>query len=54
MLHTIRVYQESKTMWVAVGQCMGKRLSANGSSEHDAIKRWIAAVRRKLNLSSTR
>ncbi len=42
---TVTLYQESKTVWVAFGEYMGKKIDARGSSERWALKRWMDAAR---------
>lgn len=50
-LHIVAAYPENdckvyvtktgKTVWVASGTFMEKHLSVNGSSEHNALAKWI-------------
>ncbi|HZO48499.1 MAG TPA: hypothetical protein VFB68_21630 [Xanthobacteraceae bacterium] len=48
--HTISVSQTSKSVWVAVGDYMGKRIEVKDRSEGSAIKQWCEAARYKGNL----
>jgi hypothetical protein len=43
--HTITVYQKSKSVWVAVGEYMGKRIEEKGSSASSAAKHWAETAR---------
>ena len=38
--HTIEVDQNSKTVWVAVGEYKGQRHEAKGRTEYDAASNW--------------
>ncbi len=40
----VDVYQKSKTVWIAVGTYMGKRIEVNGRSENAAITHWQDAA----------
>jgi hypothetical protein len=42
--HTITVYKKSKSVWVAVGEYMGKHIEVKGSSLKAAEKSWISAA----------
>jgi hypothetical protein len=42
--YIIALSQSSKTAWVAVGDYMGKRVEAVGSSATNAARRWVAAA----------
>ena len=41
------VYQQSKSVWIAVGEYMGERIEAKGRSETQAISSWREAARYK-------
>jgi hypothetical protein len=43
----ITVYQKSKAVWIAVGDCQNERLEVKGRSERDATSRWREAARYK-------
>jgi hypothetical protein len=43
--HIITVYQKSKTVWIAVGEYMGRRIEVKGSSASSAAKWWAEAAR---------
>jgi hypothetical protein len=49
-LFPVTVYQKSKTVWVAVGQCAARGSSRKGPSEGSTLKRWKerAIFHRKL------
>jgi hypothetical protein len=47
--YTITIVQQSKSVWIAVGDYMGDRLEAQGRSESTAAKRWAEAARYKGN-----
>lgn len=47
--HTISVYQKSKSVWIAVGECGGERLEVKGTSEGSATKLWVDAARYRSN-----
>ena len=38
--YTIEVHQNSKTVWVAVGDYMGEIREVKGGSANDAISQW--------------
>ena len=42
--YTITVYQKSKSVWVAVGVYMEKRVETKGATEGAAVKRWREAA----------
>ena len=42
---TITIFHPSKTVWVAIGDYMGKRIEVKGSSGNVATKYWIDAAR---------
>jgi len=48
-LHTISVYQKSKSRWVAVGEYMGERFEVEDTSASSAAKHWAEAARYKGN-----
>ncbi|MEE8197638.1 MAG: hypothetical protein V3T69_10735 [Acidiferrobacterales bacterium] len=41
----VDVYQKSKTVWIAVGTYMGKRIEVKGRSANAAITQWQDAAR---------
>jgi hypothetical protein len=46
--HVVSVHQESKTVWIAVGYYMGKRIEIKGRTQLDAVAQWRKkAARRK-------
>ena len=47
--YEITVHQKSKSVWIAVGEYMGERIEAKGSSESAAVKHWREAARYKGN-----
>src|SRR5258708_34220025 len=47
--HDVEVYQKSKTVWIAVVDCMGERLETKDSSSGAALKRWKEAAEYKGN-----
>lgn len=40
----VTVSMKSKTVWIAVGDYMGKRVETKGASEGAAVKRWKEAA----------
>jgi hypothetical protein len=38
--HDVSVYQKSKSVWIAVGDYMGARITVQDRSESTALKRW--------------
>jgi hypothetical protein len=46
----IRVYQKSKSVWVAVGEYMGRPLEVTGRSANTAAAHWREAARYKGNV----
>ena len=48
--YDVEVYQKSKTVWIAVGEYMGKHLDTKGSTEGAALRRWVEAARYRGNL----
>jgi len=46
---TIAISHPSKTVWVAVGDCIGGRIKVKGSSANVAAKRWVEAARFRGN-----
>jgi hypothetical protein len=38
--HDVSVYQKSKSVWIAVGDYMGARITVQDRSEGAALKRW--------------
>ena len=47
--YTIEVHQNSKTVWVAVGEYMGEIREVKGGSANDAISQWKEWARYKRN-----
>ena len=47
--HIVSVHQKSKSVWVAVGDYMGKRIETKGSSASSAAAHWAEAARYKGN-----
>ena len=45
----VTAYQKSKSVWIAVGDYMGERLEAKGSSASSAAKHWREAAQYKGN-----
>lgn len=45
----ITVAQKSKSVWIAVGQYMGKTLEVQGRSESSAVAHWREAARYRGN-----
>lgn len=45
----ITVVQKSKSVWIAVGTYMGKRVEAQGRSEGSAMANWREAARYRGN-----
>ncbi len=45
----ITVYQRSKSVWIAVGQYMGKTIEVQGRSEGSATGLWRDAARYRGN-----
>jgi hypothetical protein len=43
--YNVTVYQKLKTVWVAVGDYMGKRIEVKGRSESSALAQWREAAR---------
>ena len=37
---TVSVYRKSKSVWIVVGEYMGKRIEVQDRSEGAALKRW--------------
>jgi hypothetical protein len=37
---TVTVYKRSKTVWIAVGEYLGKHIEVKGQSAGSAIKLW--------------
>jgi len=42
--YAIRIYQRSKTVWIAEGDFEGKRITAKGSSGTSAAAHWQRAA----------
>ncbi len=47
--YTVTTYQKSKSVWIAVGDYMGKRIEVEDRSKTTAIKAWRDAARFKRN-----
>lgn len=47
--YQISVHQKSKTVWVAVGEYMGKTISVQDRTKGAAAKRWKEAARYRGN-----
>ena len=47
--YTVITHQKSKSVWIAVGEYMGKRIEVKDRSKGAAIKRWQEATRFKGN-----
>lgn len=45
----ITVVQKSKSVWIAVGQYMGKEVRAQGRSESNAVAKWRDAAHYRSN-----
>jgi hypothetical protein len=43
--HVITVHQRSPSVWIAVGDYMGKRIEGKGSSASSAASAWADAAR---------
>ena len=48
---TIEVHQNSKTVWVAVGEYMGEIREVKGGAANDAISQWKEWARYKGQLA---
>ena len=47
--YTVITHQKSKSVWIAVGEYMDKRIEVKDRSKATAIKRWREAARYKGN-----
>jgi hypothetical protein len=48
--HVVSVHQQSKTVWIAVGYYMRKRIEVKGRTQLDAVAQWRKkATRYKWN-----
>ena len=47
--YTVNTRQKSKSVWIAVGEYMGKMIEVKDRSKATAIKRWREAARYKGN-----
>ena len=47
--YEIDVYQKSKSVWIAVGEYMGKQFDVKGRTETQAVKRWREAAQYRGN-----
>ena len=47
--YTVTTRQKSKSVWIAVGEYMGKRIEVKDRTEATAIKRWREAARSRGN-----
>ncbi len=45
----VAVFQESKSVWIAVGMYLGDRIEAKDRSEATALKRWREAATHRGN-----
>ena len=45
----VSVYRKSKTVWIAVGDYVGKHIEVRGQSEGAALNRWREAAEYKGN-----
>jgi hypothetical protein len=48
--HEVAVRQYSKSVWIAAGDYMGKRIEVKNTSRGAAIKRWREAAEYQGNL----
>ncbi len=46
-LHPLTVHQESKTVWLAVGEYRGERLEVKGKTDTEAVALWRDAAKLK-------
>ncbi len=51
--YTVTTHQKSKSVWIAVGEYMGKRIEVKDRSEATAIKAWRDAARSTDQSDST-
>ena len=47
--HVVRVYQKSKSVWIAVGDYMGKQIEIKGGNRSFVLARWKEAARDRGN-----
>ena len=47
--NTVSVYRKSKTVWIAIGDYVGKHIEARDQSESAALARWRNAAEYKGN-----
>lgn len=47
--HVVSVYQQSKTIWIAVGDYMNERIEVKGRTKSDAVAQWRRAAEYKGN-----
>ncbi len=47
--YTVITHQKSKSVWIAVGDYMGKSIEVKDRSQATVIKRWREAARFKRN-----
>jgi hypothetical protein len=47
--YDVNVYQKSKSVWIAVGNYMGARITVQDRSEGTALKRWQEAAHYRGN-----
>jgi hypothetical protein len=47
-IHTIHVYQNSKSIWIAAADCLGHRLEVKAPSATSAIALWRQAAELQL------
>lgn len=48
-VHPIEVYEESISVWIAIGIYNGQRIQAKGRTESSAIAQWQEAARSRGN-----
>jgi hypothetical protein len=46
-LHEVNVYQQAESVWIAVGDYMGQKITAHDQSAGAAVKSWSEAARQK-------
>jgi hypothetical protein len=46
---TITITRTSKTVWIATGEYMGRRIEVKGRSESSAANGWVQAARDRGN-----
>jgi hypothetical protein len=48
--HEVAVRQYSKSVWIAAGDYMGKRIETKGQTQGAAVKLWLDAAKYRGNL----